>query len=266
MSAIRGYLRPLRHSIGQPVEYVVTTDSEDIPLHDLLNRKITIRHNGDKACIACGRKVNKLFQNGYCFPCVRTLAECDLCIVKPHECHFHLGTCRDESFAHTHCMIPHYVYLAKSSGVKVGLTRKGRQLIRWVDQGAVASMVLAELPTRKLAGELEMEIAKHLPDKTNWRKMLRGDLEEANLFDVRTQVISNLPEHWQAYVLPAPEVEHTFEYPITGGFEPNLTSWSLDKSPSCEGTVHGAKAQYLLLDTGVFNVKKHAGYYVEIAV
>ncbi len=266
MAHISGYLRPLRHSIDAEVEYVLATDSDEIPLRQLLNQAVTIRHNGQKACIACGRKVNKLFQNGYCFPCVRTLAECDLCIVKPHECHFHLGTCRDESFAKVHCMIPHYVYLALSSGVKVGLTRKGRQLTRWVDQGAVSSILLAELPTRKQAGELEMEIAKHLPDKTNWRRMLKGDIDNVDLLAVRSEVISRLPSEWHQFLLPEPDGQHHFHYPIAADFEPNLTSLTLDKTPEFNGTVRGAKAQYVLLDTGVFHVKKHAGYYVEMVV
>src|SRR5579875_2619879 len=132
---------------------------------------MNLSFTGEKACIICGRKVKKLYQSGYCFPCVTTLAECDLCIVKPHECHFHKGTCRDESFAMTHCMIPHYVYLAFSSGFKVGLTRKGREFTRWIDQGASQAVLLAEVPTRKMAGEMEMAIAEHISDKTDWRKM-----------------------------------------------------------------------------------------------
>ncbi|WP_153944945.1 DUF2797 domain-containing protein, partial [Acinetobacter baumannii] len=70
-----------------------------------------------------------------------------------------------------HCMIPHYVYLALSSGVKVGLTRKNNEKKRWVDQGAVRAIPIAEVPTRKMAGELEVYLTQYVADKTDWRKM-----------------------------------------------------------------------------------------------
>ena len=236
-------------------------------LDEWLGRRIRIAFRGEKTCIHCGRRVRKLYQSGYCFPCVTTLAECDLCIVKPHECHYHLGTCRDPQFGDQHCMIPHYVYLADSSQVKVGLTRKGRQLTRWVDQGATSALLVAEVPTRKVAGELEMEVAKRLPDKTDWRKMLRatGDTD-ADLEAVRAEVVAQLPEPYQAFVLTdqrAREVYH-FHYPRGASFELKVRSVTLDKEPVVEGTLLGCKGQYVLLDSGVWNAKKHAGYHVTV--
>jgi hypothetical protein len=264
---IKGFLRELHHKPADTVEYVFTTHDGALSMSDWLGRTVDIRVTGNKKCIHCGRSVKKLYQNGYCFPCVTTLAECDLCIVKPHECHFHEGTCRDEQFGQTHCMIPHYVYLAYSSTVKVGLTRKGRQFTRWVDQGASRAILLAEVPTRKLAGELEMEIAKALPDKTDWRKMLRdtGD-EEVDLLSVKREVVERLPEYYVQYVLHEEQQVHRFRYPRTTGFEVNLKSISLDKHPQVHGVLHGMKGQYLMLDTGVLNIKKHAGYEIELSL
>jgi hypothetical protein len=265
MAEIQGYLRELTHQAGQPVNYQMNTDQASLPLTAAIGQHVRIDFLAEKACIHCGRKVRKLYQNGYCFPCVTSLAECDLCIVKPHECHHHLGTCRDPEWAEGHCMIPHYVYLAISSSVKVGLTRKGREYIRWVDQGAVAAILFAEVPTRKHAGELEMELARHIPDKTNWRKMLLDDVEEVDLEALRSQLRQQVDERWRPYLLHDGQVQH-FSYPRQEGAEIRLTSLSLDKTPCVEGKLVGVKGQYLLFSHGVFQVKKHCGYKVQISL
>ncbi|WP_067933676.1 DUF2797 domain-containing protein [Alicyclobacillus kakegawensis] len=264
MFEIGGYLRELTHQATQPIYYRLHTDDDSLVVNAALGRSIRIRFLGDKACIHCGRKVKKLYQNGYCFPCVRTLAECDLCVVKPQECHYHQGTCRDAAWGDAHCMIPHYVYLAVSSDPKVGLTRKGRELTRWVDQGAVAAVLFAEVPTRRQAGELEMELAQHIADKTNWRKMLADEVEQTDLLALRKQLIDKLPSHWRSYVLDSVTV-HRFSYPRAEG-QLALQSLSLDRTQTVEGRLIGVKGQYLLLSNGVFHVKKHVGYRVQISV
>ncbi|EJY56422.1 hypothetical protein URH17368_0947 [Alicyclobacillus hesperidum URH17-3-68] len=259
-----GDIRELDPQVGEPVTYRLSLSSGTIELASWFNKTVRVNFTGVRRCIVCGRKVNKLFQNGYCFPCVRSLAECDLCIVKPHDCHFHLGTCRDETFAEEHCMVPHYVYLAWSSGYKVGLTRKGRQFKRWMDQGATLALPIAEVPTRKLAGELEMEIAKHLPDKTDWRKMLKEEQRpEQSLAELRQEVVARLTPEFSQYVL-SDVTTYAFRYPRPEGFNVNIKSVQLDKQPIWEGTLRGAKGQYLLFDEGVWNVKKFAGYEVSI--
>jgi hypothetical protein len=262
-----GFLRELVHEASMPIEYGLWSEKTRVSLNEVLGLPIKISFTGAKACIACGRKVKKLFQSGYCFPCVTSLAECDLCIVKPHECHYHLGTCRDESFAHSHCMIPHYVYLAFSSGVKVGLTRKGRQVRRWVDQGATSAILVAEVPTRKDAGELEMAIAEHLPDKTDWRKMIRTETTDENtdLQAIKKDVLAKIDPKFHSYVVSDDTVYH-FQYPRMPDFIPKLSSVSLDKQPTIESRLVGIKGQYLLFEDCVFQVKKHSGYYVQISV
>jgi len=260
-----GFLRELRHRVKEEVHYEIFTDTQSTSLYGELGREVKIAHSGEKACIHCGRRVKKLYQNGYCFPCVTSLAQCDLCIVKPHECHFHLGTCRDEQFANQQCMIPHYVYLALSSHVKVGLTRKGRQMTRWVDQGAVSAMLVAEVRTRKEAGELEIEIGKFMSDKTNWRKMLVGEVPTGiNLRELKEELFQRVSSRWEPYFLKEENTVYDFVYPREVGFVPKLTSLSLDKTPVVEGVLRGIKGQYLLFDHGVFNVKKHAGYQVDV--
>ncbi|PWK14392.1 DUF2797 domain-containing protein [Tumebacillus permanentifrigoris] len=263
MTTYQGFLSELRHQPESPVAYFLKVGEQTVALNELIGTKLTLTFLEEKACCSCGRKVKgKLYGGGYCYPCVTTLAECDLCIMKPHECHFDKGTCRDEAFAQTHCMIPHYVYLALSSNVKVGLTRKHRELTRWVDQGAIRAIPIAELPTRKMAGELEMIIAEHIADKTDWRKMLKGVFEEADLFDVRAQMKAIVPEEFQQYLF---DVDQLFEftYPILETLE-KVKSIGFDKEPTIEGKLIGIKGQYLIFDIGVLNIKKHSGYKVEV--
>lgn len=269
VSQLRGYLRELDHTWDKPIHYEFVTDEGKLPLNAFIGQQVQLRFTGQRKCIACGRSVKKLYQNGYCFPCVTTLAECDLCIVKPHECHFHKGTCRDESFGQSHCMIPHYVYLAFSSDVKVGLTRKGRELRRWVDQGASAAVLFAQTTTRKQAGELEMVLATTLPDKTNWRKMLALDAPTEDMLDklrqTKLEALALLEERDEFGEVKVDEQIHTFHYPrLTSEFA--LKSLSLERDPITEGQLVGVKGQYLLFTHGVFNVKKHAGMRVEISI
>jgi hypothetical protein len=65
--------------------------------------------------------------------------------MKPETCHYHLGTCREPDWAQNHCFRPHIVYLANSSGVKVGITRKTQIPTRWLDQGASQALPIFEV-------------------------------------------------------------------------------------------------------------------------
>jgi hypothetical protein len=261
MATYQGFLSELRHEAKSPVEYYLSLDGQLIPLNACIGGEIELTFLGDKSCCACGRSVKKLYGGGYCYPCVTTLAETDLCIVKPHECHYHLGTCRDEEFAQSHCMIPHYVYLALSSHVKVGLTRKNRELTRWVDQGAIRAIPIAELPNRKMAGELEVAISQHIADKTDWRKMLKGITEEVDLFEVREEIKKIVPEKFRQYLFDV-DALYEFTYPILETLE-KIKSVSFDKETTVSGKLLGIKGQYLILENGVLNVKKHTGYKVQ---
>lgn len=263
---LTGLLHGLTHTYhrNQPVDYYLELGEDRVPLNEFLGQDLTITYLGQKNCIECGRKTNKTFNSGYCYPCFTQLPQNDLCIVKPHECHYEHGTCRDNSFGEAYCMIPHYVYLAVSSDVKVGLTRKNNQLKRWVDQGAIRAIPIAELPTRRMAGELEVHLSQYLPDKTNWRKMLKGEADEVDLKALRDEVYGHFPEAFKPFQLREDEwVDIT--YPILETLA-KITSHSLDKQESVGGKLLGVKAQYLIFDNGVFQVRKHAGYQVRITI
>ena len=48
--------------------------------------------------------------------------------------------------------------------------------------------------------------------------------------------------------------------------EVRIAGYNLDKNPSLEGRLDAIKGQYLLLDNGVINIRKYAGYLVSITV
>ncbi|MCZ8520924.1 MULTISPECIES: DUF2797 domain-containing protein [Paenibacillus] len=257
-----GILRGFTHRHDSPVHYSLKLDDTEISLNDWVGRTVHIQFTGEIRCVHCSRRIKKTYNSGYCYPCFTELAENDLCIVKPHECHFDQGTCRDPEFAKTYCMVPHYVYLAVSSGLKVGLTRKGNQMKRWTDQGALQAIPIAELPTRKLAGELEFELSKHVMDKTDWRKMLKGQVDEIDLLQSRRELLQHVPEAFRPYLLDDSDV-YEFVYPLLESPE-KIKTYDLAKAPLITDRLIGIKGNYLIFEGAVMNVKKFSGYKVSM--
>lgn len=260
----RGRIKDLIHQNEHPIRYTLQLENERIEINPYIGQKVKIKFLNEINCIHCDRKIKKSYNNGYCYPCFQSLPQNDICMVRPNLCHYDNGTCRDKEFAESFCMMPHYVYLALSSDIKVGLTRKTNAFKRWIDQGAVKSIPIAELPTRKMAGLLEEYLAKHLPDKTNWRKMLKGEIEDKCLADVREHVLTIIPDEYKEYLLNIEQINE-FIYPVNESVS-NINTITLDKQNEVEGILIGIKGQYLLLDTGVFNTKKHLGYNIEFAL
>jgi hypothetical protein len=249
----KGIIRNLIPRLGDDVvEYNLALGDQMIPLNGLLGSEITLTFEGEKRCIHCNRKSNKLFNNGYCWPCFQTLARNDLCQVKPHLCHYE--TCREQAWGDLHCMIPTYVYLAKSSDIKVGITRNVPG--RWMNQGAVQAIPIALVPTRKMAGDLELFLSQHMPDKTNWRKMLKGEVVETPLLEFRERVLALIPDEYKGYILSG-EAVRDFNYPVAEVPE-KIASHDIEKAPAV-GRLVGIKGNYLILNTGVLNVSKFAG-------
>lgn len=255
-----GCLKALQHQVQDPISYFLRVDHHVIPMNQVIGENIRIRFKGEIYCIHCGRRMKKGYRSGSCFKCFRDLPENDLCMVKPELCHYDQGTCRDHIFGETHCMQPHYVYLALSSDVKVGITRKGSAFKRWVDQGAVAALPIAEVPTRKDAGFLEVHLSQFLSDKTNWRRMLKNEIVDRDLWEVREELKEKIPVSFQPWLLKEPKL-YRFTYPQTM-VPSKITSLNLDKQSEVTGQLMGIKGQYLILDTGVLNVRKFSGYNV----
>lgn len=254
-----GQLKDLDGRLDETIQYDLQIGDQTVHLNQLLGKTIRLEHTGEKNCVLCGRKAPKLFDRGYCFPCVRSRPETDLCQVKPHECHYE--TCRDQTWGDRYCMTPTYLYLAKSSGIKIGLSRNIPG--RWVNQGAVQAVLIGQAPNRKIAGELEHHLAQSMPDKTDWRKMLKGEVVSTDLAQVRDQVLSSIPEQWREHLLPAQELV-SLTYPVVT-HPTKVASLNLDKGPA-EGELWGIKGSYLILSSGVLNVSKWVGYRVRLEI
>ena len=260
-----GTLRKLEIDSGEPAVYRLPVGDARIALNPLIGRRITMEFTGVIRCIACDRVTRKSFNQGYCYPCFKSLARCDTCIVRPELCHYHQGTCREPEWGERHCMRPHVVYLSATSGVKVGITRKSQIPTRWLDQGATRAMALFEVPTRRDAGLIEAALKAHVADRTDWRAMLKGgagpvDLD-ASAGALLETAAASLARGLEGAVPPrvAPAEQYHYTYPVER-HPAKVRSVSFDKVRVIEGVLTGMKGQYLILDAAVTNIRQHAGY------
>ena len=267
-----GHIRKMKTVLEDVVQYHLPLDDQRISLNQHLGQKITMTHNGNIHCINCGRKTNKSFSQGYCFPCMRSLARCDSCIIKPELCHYHEGTCREPQWGEENCMQAHIVYLANTSGIKVGITRGSQVPTRWMDQGAVAALPIFKVSNRLLSGKVEVLLKQNMSDKTNWRTMLKGNIEPVDLLNFRDQEMTGWMEQLapvikqagKQSVLACEEQQvTTINYPVNK-YPEKVTSFNFDKTPQVSGLLNGIKGQYLILDGGVINMRKFAGYEIEL--
>ncbi len=261
-------------ALDRPVAYQLPLSDELFALNDWLGQKIRLAFQQQIHCVHCGRKTNKSFSQGYCFPCMKKLAQCDICILSPEKCHYDDGTCREPEWGEKHCMQPHYVYLANSSGVKVGITRASNIPSRWIDQGAIQAIPVLAVQTRYQSGLAEVLFKQHIADKTNWRKMLKGQVDKIDLVQARDELLAllaNSIEEMQSrfgiQALQICEQAETvdIEYPVLE-YPDKISSLNFDKTPIIEGTLLGIKGQYLILDTGVLNIRKFTGYQIECSL
>lgn len=249
-------LREMIPEYNNTVNYSILIGEETIQLNQMLGNKIRIAYNGTKNCIFCWREIKKkTYNQGYCYPCFRDLAENDICIVKPHLCHFHEGTCRDEDFGKKNCFSEHYVYLSLTSDVKVGITRKKTLKKRWMDQGAVEAIPIALVPDRRTAGLIEDSLTEYLKDKTDWRKMLKGE-SMGDLYASYDLVKDVIGEEYKKYLVNNEIAKISYPYAIPK----KLKSLDLEKNQIIEAKLHGIKGQYLILEDGVLNIRKHRGF------
>jgi hypothetical protein len=252
-------------------------DRAEIDLPFTLGQEVEIEWTGNIYCVSCGSKTPKSYAQGHCFKCFKTQASCDMCIMKPETCHYHLGTCRQDSFAREVCFQPHIVYLANSSALKVGITRQGQMPTRWLDQGATQALPIMKVGSRRLSGQLEIMFGTQVADKTNWRKLLKGEAEPLNLIEVREQLIEEFApkiqtirdefsqnlEFNETIEVLEDELPREFVYPVDE-YPEKIKSHNLDKTPIIRGKLFGIKGQYLILDTGVINIRKYSGYELKL--
>jgi len=272
-TSVSGHLSKMQVQLAEQVQYLLPLDDQRLPLNQLLGKPVRLEYLGDIHCTHCGRRSKKSFSQGYCYPCFRKLPQCDTCIMSPEKCHYHQGTCRDPAWGEQYCFADHFVYLANSSGVKVGITRGSQVPTRWIDQGATQALPIFRVQSRRQAGLIEDCLREHVADRTHWQKMLKGNSEPVDLAQIRDTLLAqsepelNMLEQefgLQALQRLYHEAIVDINFPVLE-FPEKVKSFNLDKQPLVEGLLQGIKGQYLILDTGVINIRKYTAYNVQFS-
>jgi len=268
-----GNIRKMITELSDPVAYKLPIGDEFINMNQYIGKPLTLTFTGIINCVNCGKKTNKSYSQGHCYPCMKKLACCDMCIMKPETCHYDLGTCREPDWGEANCMRPHYLYIANSSGesVKVGITRETQIPTRWIDQGAIQALQIGKVNTRLQVGLLEVALKDFVKDKTDWRKMLKNDVEATDLAQRRDELFESagsaidkvkLQFGEDAIKLIDDAEAVNITYPVEA-YPEKIKAHNFDKIREVNGVLNGIKGQYLLFDTGVLNIRKFSGYEIE---
>ncbi|QII43165.1 DUF2797 domain-containing protein [Flagellimonas oceani] len=257
-----GVLRKMRTEIGSPIQYFLVFENDFINMNQGLNRELQIDFIKFQ-CLNCGED-RPIYRQGFCKTCFYETPLAGDWIMKPELSTAHLDKeDRDLEFEKKMQLQPHIVYLANSSSIKVGVTRKSQVPTRWIDQGAHEAIEIVEVPNRYLAGITEVALKDHVSDKTSWRKMLQNEIEDVDLVAWRNKLKASIPEEALDFFLEDRE-ETNLEFPVLK-YPEKVKSLNLDKTPSYKGVLKGIKGQYLIFeDNTVFNVRGSEGYYVGI--
>ncbi len=264
---IKGTLRKLKSELNSDtsaVNYWLPVGDEFVALNELVGKNLTLQFTGNIYCIDTGKKIKKSYGQGYSWESFITLAACDQCIFQPELCHYARGTCRQPRWGEEHCMQPHIVYLSLTSDLKVGITRKTQVPTRWIDQGAVKAIKLCEVKDRLTSGNVEVELAKTFGDKTNWRNMLKNQVEDQDLVKAKKEVLKKYAELFKKYDCQETDDEvFEFQYPVEK-YPEKVSALNFDKKANVSGVLKGIKGQYLIFENGVINIRKFQGYEVEV--
>lgn len=260
---ITGGLLKMKAELKAPIHYHLPIGSELIDVNSLINKRIRLTYENDIFCINCGAKTYKSFNQGMCYPCFQSSPLASECIIHPERCQAHLGIGRDMEWETKYHLTPQIIYLALTANAKVGITRKPQIPTRWIDQGAVQTIVLAEAPNRYLAGMIEVSLKAFIADKTHWQKMLKNQINpDVNLLELKKEMTQNLSPELRKYVVDS-ELQD-LSYPVLE-YPEKVKSLSFDKLTVVEGILTGIKGQYLMFDyLNVLNVRKHQGYVVSL--
>ncbi|QKG80914.1 DUF2797 domain-containing protein [Tenuifilum thalassicum] len=246
--------------------YYIELEEGMLKMNDLVGQSIGLRYQHEIYCISCGKKIKKSYGQGFCYPCFIKVPEAEECVLRPELCRAHEGIARDIKFAEENCLVDHFVYLAWTGGLKVGVTRYHQIPTRWVDQGATYAIKICKTPNRYSAGIIEEELKAILSDKTAWQRMLK-DREEVpkDFLAEKAKALEFLNGKGFDY-RPEEDIVYTITYPKVETLQ-KIKSLNLDKVDFIEEKLIGIKGQYLIFESGtVFNVRNHTGYLVEFSV
>jgi hypothetical protein len=258
-------LKKMRTENLQPINYFLDVESGFLHLNQLLGKTIRVEHSGSQ-CLNCGLS-KPIFRQGHCQSCFFDSPATGDWIMRPELSKAHLGQeDRDLEYESKMQLQPHTVYLALSSHLKVGVTRKSQLPTRWIDQGAHQATVILEVPNRYLAGVGEVALKNFFSDKTNWRKMLQNNAEAVDWEKARNLAIDSIPKDLEPYVVRETTEIESLTFPVLQ-YPEKVKSLNLSKTPLYEGKLMGIKGQYLIFeDATVFNVRSNEGQCVRLSI
>ena len=258
----QGVLKKMKTENLDEIQYYLDMNSDFLNMNQLLNRELTIRFVTYE-CLNCHLE-KEIYRQGFCKSCFFEIPNAADWIMKPELSKAHLDIeDRDLAYEKAVQLKPHIVYLANSSNVKVGVTRKQQVPTRWIDQGAHEAIEIVEVPNRYLAGITEVALKQHVADKTNWRKMLKNDIEDVSLIEWRDKLKAFIPEEAKEYFIENNSETH-LNFPVKK-YPEKPKSLNLIKTPNYTGKLVGIKGQYLIFeDETVFNVRSNEGLVVSI--
>lgn len=259
-----GVLQKMQTEIGSPIQYYMVFKNDFLNVNQVLDKKIKIDFIKYQ-CLNCGND-RPIYRQGFCKNCFFEIPSAGDWIMRPELSTAHLDKeDRDLVYEKKVQLQPHIVYLANSSNVKVGVTRKTQVPTRWIDQGAHEAIEIVEVPNRYLAGITEVALKDHIGDKTNWRKMLTNSVEDENLIEWRNKLKQYIPQEAQEYFIQDNSETH-LEFPVLQ-YPEKVKSLNLGKTPNFEGVLKGIKGQYLIFeDQTVFNIRSNEGTYVGLSI
>ena len=268
---VSGNIRKMRTELGDVVQYTlplfdVLKENEWVPMNGFIGNIISIKHNGVINCVVTGKRIKKAYGEGMSYDSFISSPWAVESIIRPELCQAHLGIgLRDLEWEVEKHVKPHYVYLSLTSGIKVGVTRKTQIPTRWIDQGAIKAILLAETPYRQASGLIEVALKEYIADRTNWRNMLKNVFTNTtSLEQEKSRLKQLIPDELRQYYSDDDTVT-TIHYPVTK-YPEKVTSIKLDKIPEIEKVLVGIKGQYLIFDDNtVMNLRSHAGYHVTIS-
>jgi len=260
----QGVLRKMQTEIGHPIQYYMLFEDDFLNVNQVLNKELQLEFIKFQ-CLNCGED-RPIFRQGFCKTCFFETPSAGDWIMRPELSTAHLGKeDRNLEYEKKVQLQPHIVYLANSSNIKVGVTRKTQVPTRWIDQGAHEAIEIVEVPNRYLAGITEVALKDHLGDKTNWRKMLTNDVDDEDLVAWRNKLKQYIPPEAMEYFLQNNSETH-MEFPVLK-YPEKVKSLNLGKTPSFKGILQGIKGQYLIFENNtVFNIRGSEGYYVSLGI
>ena len=260
----QGVLKKMSTENLETVQYYLDMNDDFLNMNQLLGKNVEISFEKYE-CLSC--HLNKqIYRQGFCKSCFFETPNAGDWIMRPELSKAHLDIeDRDLAYEKSVQLKPHIVYLANSSNVKVGVTRKQQVPTRWIDQGAHEAIEIVEVPNRYLAGITEVALKEFVADKTNWRKMLKNDVEDVSLMEWRDRLREFIPEEAKEYFIED-NVETNLNFPVVQ-YPEKPKSLNLIKTPKYSGKLVGIKGQYLIFeDETVFNIRANEGLVVKITI